>query len=195
MPPTIRAPFFVAAIASDRVRVGGHRTGQPRAARPVRFRPERWSWARGTTARSSRISTRRSSSTERCSVDRASRADAGPRPFGGDPMLLGMFGMPTRSFVSSPREFPGPLLGVEMVEIKGLDRKPVHPRPQDPGGTTLILLVRDITAAFAPLKKAGVPVVTPVASRSRSARTRRRAASSCPIRTALRRAAAACAAS
>src|SRR5262249_34598384 len=36
-----------------------------------------------------------------------------------------------------------------------------RPRPQDPGGTTLILLVRDIAAAFAPLKKAGVAVITP----------------------------------
>jgi hypothetical protein len=48
-----------------------------------------------------------------------------------------------------------------MVEMKGIDRKPVRPKPQDPGGMTLILLVRDIAAAFAPLKKAGVPVVTP----------------------------------
>ena len=46
-----------------------------------------------------------------------------------------------------------------MVEVKGSTGSG-RPRPQDPGGTTLILMVRDIDAAFAPLKSAGVPVVT-----------------------------------
>ena len=36
----------------------------------------------------------------------------------------------------------------------------VHRRIQDPGAATLILLVRDIDAAFAPLQRAGVRVVT-----------------------------------
>ena len=50
--------------------------------------------------------------------------------------------------------------GVELVEFANVDRKAVHRRYQDPGAVTLILIVRDIDAAFAPLKKAGVPVVT-----------------------------------
>ena len=82
----------------------------------------------------------------------------GPRPFGSDPALLGMPGAQLR-FVTA--RIPGSTVGVEMVEIKGLDRRPARPRPQDPGGMTLILLVRDIASAFAPLKKAGVPVITP----------------------------------
>jgi catechol 2,3-dioxygenase-like lactoylglutathione lyase family enzyme len=85
----------------------------------------------------------------------------GPRPFGSDPFLLGMFGMPGAQLRFVTARIPGSTVGVEMVELKGIDRKPVRPRPQDPGGATLILLVRDIAAAFAPLKKAGVPVITP----------------------------------
>jgi catechol 2,3-dioxygenase-like lactoylglutathione lyase family enzyme len=85
----------------------------------------------------------------------------GPRPFRNDPPLLSMFGMPTAQLRFVAPRVPGTNLGVELVEIKDIDRKPVHPRPQDPGGMTLILLVRDINAAFAPLKRAGVPMVTP----------------------------------
>lgn len=85
----------------------------------------------------------------------------GPRPYGADPALLKMFGMPGAQMRYVTARIPGATVGVEMVEVKGLDRKAVRPRPQDPGSTTLILLVRDIDAAFAPLKRAGVSVVTP----------------------------------
>jgi catechol 2,3-dioxygenase-like lactoylglutathione lyase family enzyme len=85
----------------------------------------------------------------------------GPRPFRNDPPLLSMFGMPSASLRFVAPRIPGTTMGVEMVELKDIDRRPVRPRPQDPGGTTLILLVRDINAAFAPLKRAGVAVVTP----------------------------------
>jgi catechol 2,3-dioxygenase-like lactoylglutathione lyase family enzyme len=85
----------------------------------------------------------------------------GPRPFQNDARLMAMFGMPGAQLrVVTPR-IPGAPIGVEMVELKDIDRKPVRPRPQDPGGATLILLVRDVNAAFAPLKRAKVPVVTP----------------------------------
>ena len=85
----------------------------------------------------------------------------GPRPFGSDPALLHMFGLPGAQLRYVTARIPGAPVGVEMVEVKGLDRMPIHPRPQDPGGTTLILLVRDIDTAFAPLKRAGVKVITP----------------------------------
>ena len=84
----------------------------------------------------------------------------GPRPYNTDPALLKMFGMPGAQLRFVTARIPGATVGVEMVEVKGLDRKAAHPRPQDPGGATLILIVRDIDAAFAPLKRAGVPVVT-----------------------------------
>jgi predicted enzyme related to lactoylglutathione lyase len=88
-------------------------------------------------------------------------ATPGPRPVNADPALLGMFGMPGGQLRFVTARIPGASVGVEMVEVRGLDKKAVHPRPQDPGGATLILLVRDINAAFAPLKGAGVKVVTP----------------------------------
>jgi catechol 2,3-dioxygenase-like lactoylglutathione lyase family enzyme len=55
---------------------------------------------------------------------------------------------------------PGMRCGVEPVEFDTVDRQPVRLRMQDPGAVTLILLVRDIDAAFARLKAAGVAVVT-----------------------------------
>src|SRR5438105_10110652 len=85
----------------------------------------------------------------------------GPRPVNTDPALLNMFGMPGGQLRFVTARIPGATVGVEIVEVRGLEKKAAHPRPQDPGGTTLILLVRDIKAAFAPLKKAGVRIVTP----------------------------------
>ena len=72
-----------------------------------------------------------------------------------------MFGIPSAQLRWVVARVPGPNLGVEMVEAKDIERKPVNPRPQDPGSMTLVLIVRDIDKAFAPLKAAGVPVVTP----------------------------------
>jgi predicted enzyme related to lactoylglutathione lyase len=85
----------------------------------------------------------------------------GPRPFSTDPAIRNMFGIPSAQLRWVVARVPGPNLGVEMVEAKDIDRKPANPRPQDPGSMTLVLLVRDIDKAFAPLKSAGVPVVTP----------------------------------
>jgi predicted enzyme related to lactoylglutathione lyase len=85
----------------------------------------------------------------------------GPRPFSTDPAIRNMFGIPSAQLRWVVARVPGPNLGVEMVEAKDIERKPASPRPQDPGSMTLLLIVRDIDKAFAPLKGAGVPVVTP----------------------------------
>lgn len=85
----------------------------------------------------------------------------GPRPVNTDPALLDMFGVPGGQLRFVTARIPGAPFGVEMVEVRGRDRKAVRPRLQDPGNATLILMVRDIAAALAPLKKAGVPVVSP----------------------------------
>jgi catechol 2,3-dioxygenase-like lactoylglutathione lyase family enzyme len=84
----------------------------------------------------------------------------GPRPFNPDPVIHAMFGMPGAQLRWVTARVPGAPLGVEMVEANGIARTPVRPRPQDPGATTLVLLVRDVDKAFAPLKAAGVPVIT-----------------------------------
>jgi hypothetical protein len=48
-----------------------------------------------------------------------------------------MFGMPTAQLRFVTARIPGSTVGVEMVEMKGIDRKPARPKPQDPGGMTL----------------------------------------------------------
>ncbi len=48
----------------------------------------------------------------------------------------------------------------ELVEWKGVDRTPIHPRYQDPGAATLIFTVRDLTPILARVKKAAAPIVT-----------------------------------
>jgi predicted enzyme related to lactoylglutathione lyase len=50
--------------------------------------------------------------------------------------------------------------GVEIVEISKAGGARLDRRPQDPGAFTLIVLVRDISAAFAKAKQAGASVVT-----------------------------------
>ena len=88
-------------------------------------------------------------------------AAPGPRPFSTDPAIRNMFGIPGSRLRWVTARVPVVGLGIEMVEAKDIERTPVRPRPQDPGSMTLILIVRDIDKAFAPLKRAGVPVVTP----------------------------------
>jgi catechol 2,3-dioxygenase-like lactoylglutathione lyase family enzyme len=84
----------------------------------------------------------------------------GPLPWDGDPGHLHLHGLPQARLRYIQARMPNVRCGVELVEFVDVARKPVQRRIQDPGATTLILLVRDIDAAFAPLKKAGVPVVT-----------------------------------
>ena len=55
---------------------------------------------------------------------------------------------------------PGSVMGVELIEYKDIDRRPVHPRFQDPGTGNLSIRVRDVDATLARLKKAGGRVVT-----------------------------------
>jgi predicted enzyme related to lactoylglutathione lyase len=51
-------------------------------------------------------------------------------------------------------------MGVELIDYKDIDRKPVHPRFQDPGAANLILTVRNIDAILAKAKKAGGRVIS-----------------------------------
>lgn len=50
--------------------------------------------------------------------------------------------------------------GVEMVEFRSPDRRPVAPKVQDPGAATVAFGVRDMAAAMARLKTANVPIVS-----------------------------------
>jgi predicted enzyme related to lactoylglutathione lyase/catechol 2,3-dioxygenase-like lactoylglutathione lyase family enzyme len=74
--------------------------------------------------------------------------------------LRNMFGLPDAQLRWAVGRPPAMRTGVEIVEIKKADGKPVERRVQDPGAFTLIVLVRDIDAAFAKVKQVSAPVVT-----------------------------------
>jgi catechol 2,3-dioxygenase-like lactoylglutathione lyase family enzyme len=84
----------------------------------------------------------------------------GALPWDNDAGHLNLHGLPDARLRFIGARMPNVRCGVELVEFGGVDRKPVQRRYQDPGAVTLILIVRDLTAAFVPLKQAGVPVVT-----------------------------------
>jgi catechol 2,3-dioxygenase-like lactoylglutathione lyase family enzyme len=85
---------------------------------------------------------------------------AGPLPWDEDPGHLHLHGMPPARLRFIGARMPGIRCGVELVEMRGIDRKPIRRRIQDPGAVTLILLVRDLDAAFAKLQAARVPIVS-----------------------------------
>jgi catechol 2,3-dioxygenase-like lactoylglutathione lyase family enzyme len=83
-----------------------------------------------------------------------------PLPWDTDPGHLNLHGLPEARLRFVGARMPGVRCGVELVEFAHVDRAAVHRRYQDPGAVTIILTVRDIDAAFATLRRAGVPVVT-----------------------------------
>ena len=74
--------------------------------------------------------------------------------------LRNMFGLPDAQLRWTVGRPPSMRTGVEIVEIKKADGKPIERRVQDPGAFTLIVLVRDVDAAFAKAKQASAQVVT-----------------------------------
>ena len=57
-------------------------------------------------------------------------------------------------------QVPGSPLEINFLEFKGIDRKPINARIQDPGATRLQLRVRDVDPTVKSLKAAGGQVVT-----------------------------------
>jgi ankyrin repeat protein/catechol 2,3-dioxygenase-like lactoylglutathione lyase family enzyme len=57
-------------------------------------------------------------------------------------------------------KLPGDGFSFDLIEFKGIDRKPVEPHHTDPGAADLNMRVRDHEAAWAALQKANAPVVT-----------------------------------
>ncbi len=74
--------------------------------------------------------------------------------------LRNMFGLPDAQLHWAVGRPPAMRTGVEIVEIKKVESKPAERRMQDPGAFTLLVLVRDVDAAFAKVKATGAPVVT-----------------------------------
>jgi catechol 2,3-dioxygenase-like lactoylglutathione lyase family enzyme len=84
----------------------------------------------------------------------------GPLPWDTDPGHLNLHGLPNARLRFIQARMPGVRCGIELVEFANVDRKPVRRRYQDPGAATIILMVRDIDAAFAALKNGGAHIVT-----------------------------------
>jgi predicted enzyme related to lactoylglutathione lyase len=87
-------------------------------------------------------------------------APATGRPFDSTSPVLDMLGVRGAEGRWVTARIPGSRCGVEIVEFGKLDRRPVTPRPQDPGATTLVLLVREIDPILTKARAAGTPIVT-----------------------------------
>lgn len=77
-----------------------------------------------------------------------------------NPALRNMFGLPDARIQWTIGRPPAMPAGVEIVEIAGAGGRPADRRIQDAGAFTLIVLVRDLDAAFARVKQVGARVVT-----------------------------------
>ena len=82
------------------------------------------------------------------------------RPFDPNPAVMKMgntLGAQSRIAVLT---VPGAAIGVELIEYKDIDRRPAHPRFQDPGAGNLALRVRDLNAILPKVKQAGGRILT-----------------------------------
>jgi catechol 2,3-dioxygenase-like lactoylglutathione lyase family enzyme len=84
----------------------------------------------------------------------------GPRPYLDTPAIVNLYDAPGAQYRVGVGMVQGSPMRAELVEWKGVDRTPIHPRYQDPGAATLILTVRDLIPILARVKKAAAPIVT-----------------------------------
>src|SRR5271170_2885668 len=82
------------------------------------------------------------------------------RPFDGNPAIMKLGDTAGAQSRYVQLRVPGSAIGVEIIEYKDIDRKPAHPRFQDPGAANLTLRVRDLDAVVARARKAGLHVLT-----------------------------------
>jgi len=80
--------------------------------------------------------------------------------FVNDKALTDVMGTPGAQVRISTATVPGSRLELEFVEFKGVDRKPIGARVQDPGATRLQLRVKDTDAAVKALVASGGTVIT-----------------------------------
>lgn len=87
------------------------------------------------------------------------QAAVGPS-FNGDKLMADTAGTPGAQFRQSRLEVPGTSASMSLIEFKGIDRKPLGPRLQDPGMTMLQLMVRDLDSLLKRLKAGGATIVS-----------------------------------
>lgn len=80
--------------------------------------------------------------------------------FTADKAMADLMNTPGAQMRRSLAKVPGSAVEVEFLEFKGVDRKPIGARIQDPGATRLQLRVRDSDATVKALVAAGGTVVT-----------------------------------
>jgi catechol 2,3-dioxygenase-like lactoylglutathione lyase family enzyme len=85
---------------------------------------------------------------------------APPAPFSPNPAIMKLGNTIGAQSHIAVMKIPGSAMGVELIDYKDIDRKPAHPRFQDPGAGNLAILVKDIDVVAARLKKAGAHILT-----------------------------------
>ncbi len=84
----------------------------------------------------------------------------GPRPYLTTPAIVNLYDAIGAQYRVGTTQVQGSPMRAELVEWKDIERKPVHPRIQDPGAATMILIVRDLDSIMARVKSSGTPIVT-----------------------------------
>jgi catechol 2,3-dioxygenase-like lactoylglutathione lyase family enzyme len=74
--------------------------------------------------------------------------------------VLKMYGATGGRFRVANAQLTGVTMRVELVEFQGVDRKPVHRAPGEPGASLLILTAADLQPILDRLKAADVPLAT-----------------------------------
>ena len=69
-------------------------------------------------------------------------------------------GTPGAKFRQGSGNIPGMKVRLSLIEFRGIDRKPLQTRVQDPGTAIIQLRVRDVDAVVAKLKAAGGTMIT-----------------------------------
>jgi catechol 2,3-dioxygenase-like lactoylglutathione lyase family enzyme len=85
---------------------------------------------------------------------------APPAPFSPNPAIMKLGNTIGAQSHIAVMKVPGAAIGLELIDYKDIDRKPAHPRFQDPGAGNFAILVKDIDVVAARLKKAGAHVLT-----------------------------------
>ena len=85
---------------------------------------------------------------------------APPAPFSPNPAIMKLGNTIGAQSHIAVMKIPGAGIGLELIDYKDIDRKPAHPRFQDPGAGNLAILVKDIDVVAARLKKANAHILT-----------------------------------
>jgi predicted enzyme related to lactoylglutathione lyase len=80
--------------------------------------------------------------------------------FNGNKLMADTAGTPGAQFRQSSGNIPGTTTRLTLIEFKGIDRKPLATRVQDPGAALLQLKVKDVDAVVNKLKAGGATVIS-----------------------------------